>query len=45
MGYQAEAVTAAGLNQFPEREAEILAGAKRNIALVLERWKITAQRF
>ena len=38
MGYEAEAVVASGMNMFPEKEAALLAEAKKKIAAILERW-------
>lgn len=38
MGYETETVTAAGINRYPEKEMEILSGAKMKIQAVLNRW-------
>ena len=38
MGFEAKAVTAAGINRYPEKEQEILSGAKAKIKAILSAW-------
>ncbi len=40
MGFEAASVTAAGINRYPEKEAEILTGAKVKIQAILSRWAV-----
>ncbi|MBF0569655.1 MAG: NAD(P)H-dependent oxidoreductase [Candidatus Omnitrophica bacterium] len=38
MGYETEAVVAAGINRYPEKEGELLAEAKKKISVVFGKW-------